>query len=148
MQKVFLNKASKNNGRTSIGCDPRILHEKICARCSWRCFKLPFRQLIRGINGIDHDRRHSILFTHVSIIIIIIIIIIIMALELLVGLGRFFSLFIIYTVGRISWTGDQQLSTHRTTQIQNKRLQHRYPCLEWDLNRRSQCLSGRRRFMS
>jgi hypothetical protein len=43
----------------------------------------------------------------------------------LVGLGRFFSFLILYTVGKTPWTGDQTvvrpLPTHRTTQTQNKR---------------------------
>jgi hypothetical protein len=41
------------------------------------------------------------------------------------GLGRFFSILILYTVGRTPWTGDQPvarpLPTYRTTQTQNKR---------------------------
>jgi hypothetical protein len=45
----------------------------------------------------------------------------------LLGLGRFFSLFIFYTVGRTPWTGDQPvatpLSSHTTAQTQNKRTQ-------------------------
>jgi hypothetical protein len=40
---------------------------------------------------------------------------------------RFFSLLILYTVGRTPWTGDQPvarpLPAHRTTQTQNKRTQ-------------------------
>jgi hypothetical protein len=40
----------------------------------------------------------------------------------LLDLGRFFSFFILYTVGRTPWTGDQPvaspLSTHRTTQTE------------------------------
>jgi hypothetical protein len=49
----------------------------------------------------------------------------------LLGLGRFFSFLIIYTVGRTPWTGDQPLarplSAHRTTQTQNKRKQTSMP---------------------
>jgi hypothetical protein len=45
----------------------------------------------------------------------------------LLGLGRFFSFLIFYTVGRTPWTGDQPvarpLPAHRTTQTQNKRTQ-------------------------
>jgi hypothetical protein len=67
------------------------------------------------------------------------------------GLSRFFSFLILYTVGRTPWTGDQPvarpLPTHRTTQTHNKRTQYRPPCLEWDSNPRSQCPSGRRQFM-
>jgi hypothetical protein len=44
----------------------------------------------------------------------------------LLDLGRFFSFFIVYTVSRTPWTGDQPvarpLPTHRT-QGQNKRIQ-------------------------
>jgi hypothetical protein len=47
------------------------------------------------------------------------IIIIIMVLQLLLGLGRFFSFLILYRVSRTPWTGDQPvarpLPTHRTT---------------------------------
>jgi hypothetical protein len=46
---------------------------------------------------------------------------------ILLDLGRFISLLIIYKVGRTPWTGDQPvarpLPTHRTTQTQNKRTQ-------------------------
>jgi hypothetical protein len=49
----------------------------------------------------------------------------------LLGLGRFFSLLILYTVGRIAWTGDQPVArlllTHRTTQIENKCTQTSMP---------------------
>jgi hypothetical protein len=44
----------------------------------------------------------------------------------LLGLGRFFSFLILYTVGRTAWTEDQvarPLPTQRTTQTQNKRTQ-------------------------
>jgi hypothetical protein len=45
----------------------------------------------------------------------------------LLGLGRFFSFLILYTVGRTPWTGDQPvarpLPIHRTTQKQNKLTQ-------------------------
>jgi hypothetical protein len=62
----------------------------------------------------------------------------------------FFNFLILYTVGRTPWTGDRPvarpLHIHRTTQTQNKRI-HRHPSLEWDSNPRSQCSSGRRRFM-
>jgi hypothetical protein len=46
---------------------------------------------------------------------------------LLLDLGRFFSFLILYTIGRIPWTGDQPVArpllTHRTTQTQNERKQ-------------------------
>jgi hypothetical protein len=49
-----------------------------------------------------------------------------------------------YTDARTPWMSDQlvarPLPAHRTTQTQNKRI-HRHPCLEWDSNSRSQCLS-------
>jgi hypothetical protein len=49
----------------------------------------------------------------------------------LLGLDRFFSFLIFYTVGRTSWTGDQpvarSLPAHRTTQMQNKRTQTSMP---------------------
>jgi hypothetical protein len=57
----------------------------------------------------------------------------------------------LYIVGRTPWTGDQAvarpLPEHRTTQTQNERIQCRHPSLEWDWNPRSQCSSGRKRFM-
>jgi hypothetical protein len=62
----------------------------------------------------------------------------------LLSLGRFFSILILYKVGRTPWTGDQPvarpLPTHRTTA-------HRHPCLEWDSNPRSQRSSERRQLM-
>jgi hypothetical protein len=46
---------------------------------------------------------------------------------LLLNVGLFFSFLILYTVGRIPWTGDQPvarpLPAHRTKQTQNKRRQ-------------------------
>jgi hypothetical protein len=49
-----------------------------------------------------------------------------------------------FTDGRTPWTGDQlvarPLPTHRTNA-------HRHSCLEWDSKPRSQCSSGRRRFI-
>jgi hypothetical protein len=49
---------------------------------------------------------------------------------ILVDLGRFFS-FLIHTVGRTLWTGDQSLArplrTHGTTQTQKKRTQTSIP---------------------
>jgi hypothetical protein len=43
--------------------------------------------------------------------------------------------------------GDQPvarpLPTHRTTQTQNKHIQYKHPCLEWDSNQRSQRSSER-----
>jgi hypothetical protein len=54
-----------------------------------------------------------------------------MALQLCVGPWSIFTLVILYTVGRTSWTGDQAvarpLSTHRTVQTQNKRTQISMP---------------------
>jgi hypothetical protein len=54
----------------------------------------------------------------------------------LLGLGRFFSFLILYTVGRIPWMGDQPvampLSTHRTTQTQNKRTQISIPRVRFE----------------
>jgi hypothetical protein len=54
-----------------------------------------------------------------------------MALRPFDGPKPIFSLFILYTVGRILWTGDQSvarpLPTHRTTQAQNKRTQTSMP---------------------
>jgi hypothetical protein len=47
------------------------------------------------------------------------------------GLGRFFSFVILYTVGMSLWTGDQSaarpLPTHKTRQTQNKRIQTSIP---------------------
>jgi hypothetical protein len=56
---------------------------------------------------------------------------------LLLDLGGFFSFLILYTVGRIPWTGDQPvarpLSTHRTTQTPNKRTQTSMPRVGFEL---------------
>jgi hypothetical protein len=56
----------------------------------------------------------------------------------------FSSLLILYTVGMTPWMGDQSVARPPTT---HRRNTHKYLCLEWDLKPRSQCLSGRRRFM-
>jgi hypothetical protein len=69
----------------------------------------------------------------------------------LLGHGLFFSFVIFfYTVGWTPWTSDQSvarpLSTHRTTQTQNK-CTHKHPCLVWDSNPQSQHPSERRRFL-
>jgi hypothetical protein len=49
----------------------------------------------------------------------------------LLGLGRFFSFLIFYTVGRTPWTGDQPvarpLPAQRTAQTENKRTQTSMP---------------------
>jgi hypothetical protein len=49
----------------------------------------------------------------------------------MLGLGRFFSFFIFYTVVRIPWTGDEPvarpLSAHRTAQTENKRTRTSMP---------------------
>jgi hypothetical protein len=49
----------------------------------------------------------------------------------LLGLGRFFSFLIFYTVGMTPWTGDlrvvRPLPAYRTTQTQNKRTQTSMP---------------------
>jgi hypothetical protein len=49
----------------------------------------------------------------------------------LLGIGRFLSFLILYTVGRTPWTGDRPvvrpLPTHRTTQTHNKRTQISMP---------------------
>jgi hypothetical protein len=70
---------------------------------------------------------------------------------LLLDLGRFFSIVILYTVGRTPWERDQPvvrpLPTHRITQTQKKST-HRHPCLEWDSNPRSQLSSELRQFMT
>jgi hypothetical protein len=69
----------------------------------------------------------------------------------LLDLHRFFGVLIFYTVGRTPWTGDRSfarpLPKHRTTRTQNKLTQYRHPCLDWDSNPWSQCLSGRTQFM-
>jgi hypothetical protein len=67
----------------------------------------------------------------------------------LLDLGRCFSFLIIYTVGRIPWTGispSQGLYIH-TQQHKHRINAHKHPCLEWDSNPRFQCSSGRRQFM-
>jgi hypothetical protein len=73
-----------------------------------------------------------------------------MALQLFVGPWRLFSFLIFYTVGRIPWTGDQPVArplSAYTGQHEHKINAHRHQCLEWDMNPRSQCTRGRRRFM-
>jgi hypothetical protein len=59
----------------------------------------------------------------------------------LLDLGRLFSFLKFYTVGRTPWMADQPVARpipiHRTSQTQNK----------WNSKPRSQCSSGRRRFV-
>jgi hypothetical protein len=66
----------------------------------------------------------------------------------LLGLGRFFSSLILFTVGMTPWTECQPvarpLPTHRTTQTQNKHTKYRHQYLDWDSSPRSNC-SWRRR---
>jgi hypothetical protein len=64
----------------------------------------------------------------------------------LVDLGRFFS-FLIYTqsVGLLGRGISQSQGRYLHTEQHNHRIKaHRQPCLEWDSNPLSQCLSGRR----
>jgi hypothetical protein len=55
---------------------------------------------------------------------------------LLLDLGRFFNLLILYTVGRTPWKGNQlvarPLPTHRTTKTQNKRTQTSMPQVRFE----------------
>jgi hypothetical protein len=67
----------------------------------------------------------------------------------LVDFGRFFS-FLIYTqsVGLL----ERGISPSQGHYLHKKQHKHkinayRHPCLEWDSNPRSQCSTGRRRFM-
>jgi hypothetical protein len=68
---------------------------------------------------------------------------------LLLDLGRFFSFLNLYIVGRTPWTGDRQSQGRclHTEQHKHRINAHRLPCLEWDSNPLSQCLSERRQFM-
>jgi hypothetical protein len=68
-----------------------------------------------------------------------------MALQPFVAPWPFFSFLIFYRVGRTPWTEDQ-LSQGRylhTEQHKHRINAHRHPCVKWDSNPRSQCLSGR-----
>jgi hypothetical protein len=67
----------------------------------------------------------------------------------LLGLGRFFTFLILYTVGRTRWTRNQPVRGHYlyTEQHKHRTNANRHPCLEWDSNLRSQCSSERRQFM-
>jgi hypothetical protein len=55
----------------------------------------------------------------------------------LLGLGRFLSFLILYTVGRIPWTRDRpiarSLPTHRTTQTHKKHIQTSIPSEVFEL---------------
>jgi hypothetical protein len=67
-----------------------------------------------------------------------------------VGPWPVFSYLIFHTVGRTPWTGDQPVTMQppaHTGQHKHRINAHRHPRLKWDSNKRSQCLSGRRRFM-
>jgi hypothetical protein len=64
-----------------------------------------------------------------------------------VGSWRLFSSLIFYTVGSTPWAGDQSIARPlpaHTGQHKHRINAHRHPCLKWDSNPRSQCLSGRR----
>jgi hypothetical protein len=64
-----------------------------------------------------------------------------------VGPWLLFQFVNLYTVGRTPWTGDQPVARSlpaHTGQHKHKINAHRHPCLKWDSNPRSQCLSGRR----
>jgi hypothetical protein len=50
----------------------------------------------------------------------------------------------LYTVGRAPWTRDQQVARPLPTHRINPQT---HPCFEWESNPRSQCSSGRRRFL-
>jgi hypothetical protein len=67
----------------------------------------------------------------------------------LLGLGCFFSFLNFYIVGRTRWTGisPSQGRYMHTGQHKYRINAHRYPCLKWDWNPRSQCVSGRRQLM-
>jgi hypothetical protein len=71
------------------GTEPSISHRYTCI-----CKKIKVKR--------NHLRELDVYWRK-----IIIIIIIIMLYRPLLGLGRFFSFLILYTVGRIPWTGDQ-----------------------------------------
>jgi hypothetical protein len=62
--------------------------------------------------------------------------------------ARFFSLLILYTVGRTLWTGNQPVQGRylHTEQHKHRTNTHRHRCLEWNPNPRPQCWSGWRRF--
>jgi hypothetical protein len=62
-----------------------------------------------------------------------------MALQPFVGPWMLFQFMNLYTVGRTPKTVYEPVANPLPT--------HRYPCLEWDSNSRSRCLSGRREFM-
>jgi hypothetical protein len=57
----------------------------------------------------------------------------------LLDLSRFFSSLILYSLSQSRYL--------YTEQLKQKIRAHRNPCLEWNSNPRSQCLSGRRQFM-
>ena len=62
-----------------------------------------------------------------------------MAIERFAGPWPLFSSLIVYTVGRIPWTGDQSVARPLPTQTDNKRT---HPCLECDSNPRPSPRAG------
>jgi hypothetical protein len=73
-----------------------------------------------------------------------------MALQPFVGPWPLFSFLIFYTVGMTPWTGDQHIArplSAYTGQQKHRIYAHRYQCLEWNSNPRSECLSGRRQLI-
>jgi hypothetical protein len=65
------------------------------------------------------------------------------------ALAAFIVPWFVYTVSRSPWTGDQPVARPLPAPGQHKHRMnaHRHPCLKWNSNTRSQCLSGRRQFM-
>jgi hypothetical protein len=94
---------------------------------------------------------HSSTFIIISLVLTGLFIFLYTAPQPLLGLGDFFSFLILYTVGRIPWSGIsplQGLCLHKkTTHTRNKRTQYRHRCREWGSDPRSQLSSERRQFM-
>jgi hypothetical protein len=66
----------------------------------------------------------------------------------LLDLDSFFSFLVSTQSARLLGRGSARRKAATCTQDNKNRINaHRHPCLKWDPNSRSQCLSGRRQFI-
>jgi hypothetical protein len=108
-----------------------------------RVFKLKRHKLTGGWRKLYNAEQHKLCsFVYLSIYLS-------MALQPLWILACFFS-FLIHTcsVGLLEWGISPSQCCYLYTEQHKHRIKaQRHPCLEWDSNPRSQCSSGRRRFI-
>jgi hypothetical protein len=74
------------------------------------------------------DGAATVIDTGSGLLLLLLLLLLLFLYSPLLGLGRFFSFLILYTVDKTPWTGDQLVA--RPLPTQNKR----HPCLEWNSN--------------